>query len=159
MLERRRAAAAAAHAGAPDATGIGCRQCNIDTAVQRVNGGSGRALANFFTSGYVTALFGERPEARAVDSRRRDRPGMAGEASRYLGVGMTWALSTALFLWLGTLLDGRWNTEPIFTLLGAFVGAAAGFYYMYHHLVTMPQQRERERRAQQEKRDDGEARG
>lgn len=84
---------------------------------------------------------------------------MAGEASRYLGVGMTWALSTALFLWLGTLLDGRWNTEPIFTLLGAFVGAAAGFYYMYHHLVTMPQQRERERRAQQEQRDDGEARG
>ena len=49
----------------------------------------------------------------------REKPSPAAEASRYLGVGMTWALSTALFLWLGTLADGRWDTEPIFTLLGA----------------------------------------
>lgn len=78
----------------------------------------------------------------------REKPNLAVEASRYLGVGMTWALSTALFLWLGTLADGRWDTEPIFTLLGAGTGAAAGFYYMYHHLVTMPE-RERKRRAEQ----------
>jgi F0F1-type ATP synthase assembly protein I len=49
---------------------------------------------------------------------------------------MTWALSTALFLYLGTLLDGWAGTEPLFTLVGAFVGAAAGFYYLYHHLVA-----------------------
>ena len=69
---------------------------------------------------------------------RRDLP---SEAGRYLGTGMTWALSTALFLYLGTWVD-RWvGTETLFALLGAFIGATAGFYYMYHHLVTEPRER------------------
>ena len=55
--------------------------------------------------------------------------------SRYLGYGATWALSTLLFLWLGTKADAWLETEPAFTLVGAFVGAAAGFYYMYSNLV------------------------
>lgn len=63
------------------------------------------------------------------------------QAGRYLGVGMTWALSTALFLYLGTLVDKWVGTESLFTLLGAFVGAVAGFYYMYHHLVVEPRER------------------
>jgi hypothetical protein len=33
------------------------------------------------------------------------------------------------------LVDGWLGTEPWFTMVGAFVGAGAGFYYMYHHLV------------------------
>ena len=65
--------------------------------------------------------------------------GRYADVGRYMGVGLTIALSTGLFLWLGTLADGHWHTEPIFTLLGAFVGAAAGFYHMYHQLVTVPQ--------------------
>jgi F0F1-type ATP synthase assembly protein I len=48
---------------------------------------------------------------------------------------MTWALSTALFLWLGTLADGWLGSEPWFTLIGAFVGAAAGFYYLYSQVM------------------------
>lgn len=71
------------------------------------------------------------------EPRRSEPP----EAGRYLGVGMTWALSTALFLYLGTWVD-RWvGTKTVFTLIGAFVGAAAGFYYMYHHLVIEPRER------------------
>ena len=73
------------------------------------------------------------------------------EAGRYLGVGMTWALSTALFLYLGTWVD-RWvGTESLFSLLGAFVGAAAGFYYMYHHLVVEPREREARKQRDEEK--------
>jgi F0F1-type ATP synthase assembly protein I len=54
---------------------------------------------------------------------------------------MTWALSTALFLYLGTWVD-RWvGTESLFAIVGAFVGAAAGFYYMYYHLVIEPRER------------------
>jgi hypothetical protein len=47
---------------------------------------------------------------------------------------LTWALSTLLFLWLGTKADGWLGTGPALTLIGAFVGAAAGFYYMIHGL-------------------------
>jgi len=54
---------------------------------------------------------------------------------RYLGLGVTWALSTLLFLWLGTLGDKRLGTEPALTFIGAFVGGGAGFYYMYRELT------------------------
>lgn len=63
------------------------------------------------------------------------------EISRYLGYGLTWALSTLLFLYLGTLGDKWLDTKPALTLLGAFVGAAAGFYYMYRHLVEAPKRK------------------
>ena len=70
--------------------------------------------------------------------KRDEKPPKSVEISRYLGYGLTWALSTLLFLYLGTLGDQRLGTEPALTLLGAFVGAAAGFYYMYRHLVGTP---------------------
>jgi F0F1-type ATP synthase assembly protein I len=80
-----------------------------------------------------------------VVDRQKSQPSQAVEVSRYLGIGMTWALSTGLFLYLGLLADRRFDTEPWLTLIGAFVGGVAGFYYMYHHLVLEPQRRARER--------------
>jgi F0F1-type ATP synthase assembly protein I len=74
----------------------------------------------------------------------RKKPPAQVEISRYLGYGLTWALSTLLFLYLGTLADKWLDTKPALTLLGAFVGAAAGFYYMYRHLVEPPKTRTRE---------------
>lgn len=50
---------------------------------------------------------------------------------RFLGVGLTWVVSTGVFLYLGTLIDARWGSKPVFSLAGAFIGAAAGFYYVY----------------------------
>jgi F0F1-type ATP synthase assembly protein I len=46
---------------------------------------------------------------------------------------------------VGWWLDNRLGTVPVFTVLGAFVGAAAGLYSLYHHVVLEPRrQRERE---------------
>ena len=59
--------------------------------------------------------------------REPERPCPGVEAGRYLGHGLTWALSTALFLFLGLLVDRWLGTMPLFTILGAFVGAGAGF--------------------------------
>lgn len=59
-------------------------------------------------------------------------------AGQYLGYGLQWALATVLFLFLGWLLDGRVGTKPLFTIVGAFVGAGAGFYSLYYHLVVQP---------------------
>ena len=70
------------------------------------------------------------------------KPPAQVEVSRYLGYGLTWALSTLLFLYLGTLADEWLGTKPALTLVGAFVGAAAGFYYMYRHLVAAPKQKQ-----------------
>jgi F0F1-type ATP synthase assembly protein I len=72
-----------------------------------------------------------------VQQRRPDTA--VAQASRYLGIGFTMALSTGLFLYLGTVADGWLGTKPWLTLVGTFVGAVAGFWYMYYHLVIEPQ--------------------
>lgn len=65
--------------------------------------------------------------------------------AEYLGHGLTLAASTMLFLWLGTRADGWLGSEPWLALLGAFIGAGAGFYHMYHHLIVAPRERARKR--------------
>jgi hypothetical protein len=34
------------------------------------------------------------------------------------------------------------STEPLFMILGAFVGGAAGFYSLYRHIVLDSQERD-----------------
>lgn len=69
---------------------------------------------------------------------RKVEPNTAAQAAKYVGVGLTWALSTMLFLYLGTLADERLGTAPWLALGGALVGGVAGFYHLYHHLVVVP---------------------
>ncbi|MEX0855937.1 MAG: AtpZ/AtpI family protein [Gemmatimonadota bacterium] len=70
--------------------------------------------------------------------------------ARFSGHGLTWAMSTGFFLFLGWLLDGRVGTVPLFTLLGAFLGAAAGFYYILQQLVFLPREAEKQRAREHE---------
>ena len=65
--------------------------------------------------------------------------------ARYSGHGLTLAAAVGLFLLAGWWLDGRLGTAPLFTILGALVGAAAGFYHLIQHLLLLPRARERER--------------
>lgn len=57
------------------------------------------------------------------------------EVGRYSGYGLTIALSTALFAWLGKLLDERFRTGPLFVIVGTLAGFGASFYSMYWRLV------------------------
>lgn len=96
------------------------------------------------------------PESGARMQERRDRESkerLTAEAARYLGFGLAWAMSTGLFLFLGWVLDRWLGTLPLFLILGAFVGAGAGFYSMYRHLVIEPRERERERQDRREGRE------
>lgn len=62
-------------------------------------------------------------------------------AGEHAGHGLTWALSVLFFLMGGWWLDGKLGTTPLLMILGAFVGAAAGFYSLYHQMVLAPRQR------------------
>lgn len=100
---------------------------------------------------------------------RKSEPGAAGrppgrgprgsESARQLGelagFGLTMALATALFAWLGSLLDDRLGTKPLFVLVGAFVGFGAGFYSMYSRLVLRG--REPDRAPRSDERDEAAA--
>lgn len=86
-----------------------------------------------------------------------DRPEGPGEPeaplvtiARFSGHGLTIALATGLFLFVGWWLDSRFGTTPLLTIVGALVGAAAGFYSMLQHLLFLPREAE-ERRAARER--------
>ncbi|MGD2068021.1 MAG: AtpZ/AtpI family protein [Gemmatimonadota bacterium] len=73
--------------------------------------------------------------------RDADGPTSAWSAvGRHAGWGMTLAASIGFFLWLGLLADRWLGTLPVLTILGAFVGGAAGFYSMFRQLVTEPRE-------------------
>lgn len=78
--------------------------------------------------------------------KRATQPTGLSAAGPYLGYGVTWALSTLLFLWLGTVADRWLGTDPWLTLIGAFTGAGAGFWYMYRQLVVEPRMRDAAKR-------------
>jgi ATP synthase protein I len=63
-------------------------------------------------------------------------PDPVRDATRYAGLGLTLVASTGLFLFLGWWLDGKLGSVPLFTIVGAFVGAGAGFYHMYRRLLA-----------------------
>ncbi|MFW6085259.1 MAG: AtpZ/AtpI family protein [Gemmatimonadota bacterium] len=60
----------------------------------------------------------------------------ASQLGRYGGYGITLGLAVALFAWLGTLADERLGTEPLFVLLGSFLGFGAGFYRLIRDLAV-----------------------
>jgi len=72
----------------------------------------------------------------AVALNDGNRPGgTLADVGRFGGYGLTLGIATALFAWIGSVLDGRFHTEPLFVILGTFGGFGAGFYSMYRHLV------------------------
>lgn len=48
-------------------------------------------------------------------------------AATYSHLGLTFAGAVALFFFIGYWLDGKWGTEPLFAIIGAFLGAVGGF--------------------------------
>ena len=79
----------------------------------------------------------------------RDRE-VVRASSRYLGHGMTLAASVALFAWLGSEVGERIGSKSLFTLLGIFLGGAAGFYSMYVQLVVRPRQERESARSERD---------
>ncbi len=49
------------------------------------------------------------------------------EVGPYLGIGIEFVAAILLCLFVGRWLDGKFGTDPAFMLVGAFVGATAGF--------------------------------
>ena len=90
------------------------------------------------SGGYVSAAFfcyGDK-----VSMGKREKPKVLSsyaESSRYMGMGIHFALTTLLGAGGGWWLDRSIATLPLFTLVGLLAGACAGFYHLYMKLMEI----------------------
>lgn len=75
------------------------------------------------------------PPTEGRDDGPEGGGGTLQQMGHYGGHGLTIGGATALFAWLGHLLDGWAGTGSLFVILGAAAGFAGGFYAMYRDLV------------------------
>lgn len=80
----------------------------------------------------------------AGDRKGPDPRDVTRASGQFMGLGLTWALSVLLFLGVGAWLDSKLGTGPLLLILGAFVGAGAGFYSLYYHIVIEPRRKQGE---------------
>ena len=82
------------------------------------------------------------PPALPSDPERRER----SDAARYAGVGLQFAITILVCLWLGSWLDRKFGTSK-FVFLAVFLGAGAAFYSMYRQLMGNLERDEEAKRA------------
>src|SRR5687768_5461502 len=85
------------------------------------------------------------PSAQPLDEEPRQR----SAAAKFAGVGLQFALTLLVGLALGTWLDGKFGTAPVFLYLGVFLGAGAAFYSMYRQLMANLEREEHAKRARE----------
>ena len=78
----------------------------------------------------------------AGDPKGNDPRDVLRASGQHMGYGLALALSVLLFLAAGAWLDGKLGTSPVLLVVGAFVGAGAGFYSLYYHIVIEPRRRQ-----------------
>ena len=89
----------------------------------------------------------------SVEPPRRSRRsagevGGGGGGAALAGAGIQFAISILLFLYVGQWLDRRLGWAPWGTLVGVFIGAAAGFTSIYRRLMGDLRREEEAKRRQ-----------
>lgn len=71
-------------------------------------------------------------------------------AAQFAGVGLQFALSILVFVYLGNWLDRRFGTAPWLLLAALFLGAGGSFYSMYRKMMAAQARAEEAQRATRE---------
>jgi ATP synthase protein I len=90
---------------------------------------------------------GEGP-AGAPPGKRQKEEGVSG--SEFAGIGLQFALSILVFVYLGQWLDRKLGTTPWLLIIGVFLGAGASFYSMYRKLMAAQARDDAARKARRE---------
>jgi len=67
------------------------------------------------------------------------------QAGAYISLGIQFAITILLCLYLGRWLDGKLETEPLFLLGGTLLGTVAGMYNLYKGAVADQKKSEAEK--------------
>ena len=81
--------------------------------------------------------------ALTSQEERRER----STAARFAGAGLQFGVTILASLWLGTWIDRKFGTAPVFLYVAVFLGAGAAFYSMYRQLMANLERDEQAKRA------------
>jgi F0F1-type ATP synthase assembly protein I len=76
--------------------------------------------------------------------------GSGSSSARFAGVGLQFALSILIFVYLGSWLDRRFGTAPWILLAALFFGAGGSFYSMYRKLMAAQEREDAARKAERD---------
>ena len=76
-------------------------------------------------------------EGKPAEESRRE---VIRVSSRYLGHGMTFAASVALFGWVGSQVGTRIGAESLLTILGILFGGVVGFHSLIVQVIKKPRE-------------------
>lgn len=79
--------------------------------------------------------FNPSPKAKSITGSKKD-PRIKGLGVAHLGI--QFAVVVLAMILGGRYLDTRWNSAPLMTLLGLFVGFFAGLYHLLKGLGALP---------------------
>ena len=83
------------------------------------------------------------PPALTSQEERRER----STAAKFAGAGFQFGVTILASLWLGTWIDRKFGTAPVFLYVAVFLGAGAAFYSMYRQLMANLERDEQAKRA------------
>lgn len=92
----------------------------------------------------------DQPSPRRVGEAAPEDSGSGSSIGAYAGLGLQFAVSIVLFVYLGQWADRRFGTSPLFLLLGLFVGAGGTFYSMVRRLNAAQKRADEAARARKE---------
>ncbi len=77
-------------------------------------------------------------DAMLANARGEKSFGMSGGKPdpRLMGLGLQFVIAILLCLYGGMWLDAKFHTAPWLMLIGALIGAGAGFFSMFHVLMS-----------------------
>ncbi len=92
-------------------------------------------------SGEMSGALGVTPVMKKTSSHEEasEPDGSFSDVGRYSGYGMAFAATIGLGFGVGIWLDQKFDTAPLFALLGAFAGFGSGFYTLYVRFILEPQ--------------------
>lgn len=67
------------------------------------------------------------------------------EVGPYLGLGSQLAVTIIILFFIGRWLDSEFQTNPILTIIFAFVGGFAGLYNFIHTVINLNKTKKREK--------------
>ncbi len=80
-----------------------------------------------------------------MNEKRAAQSNKSLSGNDFAGAGIQFAVTLVIFIFLGSWLDKRFGTSPLFILTGVLIGGGGSFYLLYRK-VTAAQRADDERR-------------